>query len=359
MPKKRLHSVFGLLAAASFLLGFSLKSAQAELEVIVPAYFYPVPNSPWDDLNSAASQVNITAIMNPGSGPGVAPDSNYVAAVDSLRAAGGKVIGYVHTLFGARDLATVLSEIDDYAAWYNIDGIFIDEMSNTGPAGTLDYYRDIYNYMKGINPAWELTGNPGTNTLEQYLTWPTADRLIITENFGANYASFTPAAWVDDYQRSQFGNLIHAEPSSSSMEAQLLQAIANNAGSIYITDDVLPNPWDTLPSYWQAKIDAIEMLNNAILPGDTNEDLNVDADDLARWAAGYSLASGATHYDGDTDGDGDVDGFDFLQWQRNFGVPYSPLAAASAAAVPEPSGLVLAFFAYSCMMIWRRWEKTC
>ncbi|NOY41211.1 MAG: hypothetical protein GXP26_05160 [Planctomycetes bacterium] len=343
-------SVIALLAA-------NVPKAHGELEVIVPAYFYPSNGSAWDDLNSAASQVKITAIMNPASGPGGGQNADYVAAVDALRAAGGKVIGYVHTTFGSRPLSTVLSEIDDYASWYNLDGIFIDEMANTGPAQKLDYYRDIYNYVKGIDPNWELTGNPGINTIEQYMTWPTADRFIITENTGANYSSFTPSSWVADYPRSQFGNLIHTESSVSDMQNQLVEAIGNNAGAIYITDDAFPNPWDTLPSYWQAQIDAIEQLNASILPGDMDEDLDVDSDDLLRWSAGLGISTGATHYDGDADGDGDVDGQDFLAWQSQFGMTSVP-AVAAALAVPEPGTFWLLLTAASIRFLVRARDRS-
>lgn len=34
-------------------------------------------------------------------------------------------------------------------------------------------------------------------------------------------------------------------------------AVKRNAGTIYVTDDVLPNPWDTLPTYWTNKLTAI------------------------------------------------------------------------------------------------------
>ena len=40
-------------------------------------------------------------------------------------------------------------------------------------------------------------------------------------------------------------------------------AVSRNAGQVYITDDVMNNPWDTLPSYWDAEVDRIEQINNS------------------------------------------------------------------------------------------------
>src|SRR5262245_57834817 len=110
----------------------------AKLEIVVPAYFYP--GGDWSKLNSAVSKVPITAIMNPFNGPGNSLDANYVSAINSLRAAGGHVIGYVYSSYAGRPESQVNSDIDRYDSWYNVDGIFVDEMANTGPAERLDYY---------------------------------------------------------------------------------------------------------------------------------------------------------------------------------------------------------------------------
>ena len=64
-----------------------------------------------------------------------------MAAVNSFRAAGGRVIGYVYSSYTDRPLQQVLDDIDRYDDWYNIDGIFVDEMANTGPAERLNYYK--------------------------------------------------------------------------------------------------------------------------------------------------------------------------------------------------------------------------
>lgn len=74
------------------------------------------------------------------------------------------------------------------------------------------------------------------------------------------------------------------------------------------------------------------------LPGDFDEDGDVDGVDFGIWQANYSTASGATLGTGDADGDGDVDGVDFGIWQANY--PTS-LGAAVMEATPEPATLLL------------------
>ena len=257
-----IHLTSALVVTATLCAG----SAHAALTAIVQAYFYPVPNSPWDNLNAAASRIPVTAIMNPGSGPGNIQDSNYVNAVDNLRTAGGKVIGYVPTTWGARPAADVKADIDKYVSWYNIDGIFFDEMASSGSNSSLNYYQGIYDYVKGINPAWEVMGNPGTTTAESYLTRPAADSLIVFESFASDYPGYTPSGWNFNHDPSQIGHLVHTTANQADMLTYLDLAVQRNAGQVYVTDDALNNPWDTLPTFWDAEVTRIEQINNAPPP---------------------------------------------------------------------------------------------
>jgi hypothetical protein len=315
------------------------------MEIVVPAYFYPSAGSPWTALTAAADDVEITAIMNPGNGPGANVDINYKNAVNALRAAGGRVIGYVYTSYGSRPLAQVTADVDKYAAMYSVDGIFVDEMANSGPAERLNYYKSIYEHVKAINPDWEVMGNPGTTTIEQYLTWPAADRLMVFENVGANYPAYVPSAWNSNYDRSRFVHLVHTQPTSAAMEANIASSVARNAGGVYVTNDVLGNPWDTLPTYWQAEVDAVAAANEAFASSDFTEDGQVDGGDLGAWERGYGRAAPSVwRRDGDADGNNVVDGEDFLRWQRDLPSPPGGGSALSGVAVAEPgsSGLALA-----------------
>ncbi|MEO2046672.1 MAG: GH25 family lysozyme [Pirellulales bacterium] len=74
------------------------------------------------------------------------------------------------------------------------------------------------------------------------------------------------------------------------------------------------------------------------LPGDFNQDRDVDGDDLSTWQSDFGTASDATTSNGDADGDSKVDGADFLIWQRNL----TPVSRSSnSIGVPEPGALWL------------------
>ena len=239
-------------------------------EILIPAYFYPSFNpslSYWDEMTAATSQVGVTAIMNPNSGPGAAVNSDYVAALSLFHTAGGKTIGYVPTTYGARTQADVLADVQKYKNFYQVDGIFLDEMSNL--PSNLAYYQAIYTGIKSISSSYRIVGNTGVGAPEAYLT--AADVLVTYENgTAANYNAYTPDAWTKNQAASRFSHLIYNVPTKLEMLNAVVLAKHNNAGYVFVADDVLPNPWDTLPAYWADEVRAIATttINGASQNGD-------------------------------------------------------------------------------------------
>lgn len=264
------------IVAATFAAPATARADQ--ITALVPAYFYPTwwSGSPWDQLNAAAAKIPIEAIMNPASGPGGGVNSDYVHAVNALRAAGGKVIGYVSTSYGSRPAADVFADIDAYLEWYSVDGIFLDEMGNQ--LGDLDYTA-IYQYIKLksslIGRDLHVVGNPGTPFAPTETYLQAADTLVIFEgpltNPDPNGASFKlyPTKgpytglplWFQCYPRERFANLVYGVPTPLTMLAALVKAVGYNAGYVFLTNDQLPNPWDTLPPYWDQEVNAIRAVN--------------------------------------------------------------------------------------------------
>ena len=243
-----------------------LAAPAAPLGIMVPAYFYPSSGGYWNALDGAAARVPLVAIMNPDSGPGASQDGAYVQALANLHQAGGTVTAYVHTSYGTRPLTEVESDIDLYLSFYAVDGFFIDEMTNDGDTNHLDYYAAVYQYIKAKGANYSVTGNPGSNTQETYLTRPTADSLMIFEDNGTNYTGFAPSSWVAKYPSGEFVHLPYAVTTATAMSNYTGLAVSRNAGWIYITDDTLPNPYDTLPSYWTNEVDLVQSYNGGTLP---------------------------------------------------------------------------------------------
>ena len=66
--------------------------------IMIPSYI--APGSSWSKINAGHPPVDL-AIINPASGPGSSPASNYVSQVAACRSAGVDVVGYVHTSYGS------------------------------------------------------------------------------------------------------------------------------------------------------------------------------------------------------------------------------------------------------------------
>jgi hypothetical protein len=258
-----------IVLSVAFATTLAIPSA-SHAGVLVPAYFYPGTGGPggvgdgWAAMASAAATIPVTAVLNPNSGPLPGPaDQNYVNAMTNLEAAGGSVVAYIHTSYAGRLLATVEGEANTYITQYGslIKGFFVDEMTNDNDAGHLAYYHSLYGFLKGLNPSYQVIGNPGTATDPGYLTPATqgADVLITHENNDQTdpYTSTSPAAWTLGYPRSDFASIIYNQPTAAGMTADVNYAAEHHAGTVYVTDRTLPNPYDQLPSYWDQEVAAI------------------------------------------------------------------------------------------------------
>lgn len=266
-------------------LGAALPAnAQTPLQALVPAYANPCCAgglTMWPDLiaGAAAGTVEIHAILNPASGPGASPiDANYVnvggvgPAVD-LVAAGGSLYGYVATTFGTRPMAAVQAEIDLYydagywrGAGVLVRGIFLDEMTND--IASTGYYQALTAYVKSKDAGARVFGNPGTTFTQDtsgggsgfgvsdYAT--SVDTIVTFENTGAAYRTgYTAPSWLASLGADHFAHIVHTEALTADMLNDVQLARSRKAGFVYLTDDVLPNPFDFLPSYWPLELAAL------------------------------------------------------------------------------------------------------
>lgn len=232
-----------LLLLVPILTGTGMQKADAAAAagIMVPLYTYP--GGTWDTVIETKNDhpdVPIVAIVNPASGPGGSRDSNYVSGIGELKAAGVIVLGYVSTAYTDRSLDAVKGDIDRWDSLYDVDGIFFDEQTNW--AGSESYYTQAGDYAesKGLDFT---VGNPGANSIPSYLA--TVDVVLIYESPGLpnlnNYDSW------DSYDNGKLGMIPF---SVSSLPTGWLEDATAFIGWVYVTSDSLPNPWDSLPSYF-------------------------------------------------------------------------------------------------------------
>ncbi len=255
-----------LIAAAAAAIGLTAHIGQPAPAVgavaadaqrqLVPAYFYPdldEPGSRWSQMcdGQDASQGSVV-IFNPANGPGPQFNADYARVLQHCRTSGQRVIGYVHTTYGQRGLNKVKADVDAYYARYaDVDGIFIDEMSND-PL-TRRYYKNLYAHIKAKSTGRRfVVGNPGAAAATGWqLGTPVADNVVVFEGSLDSYQEWSPPAWTTTADPSRISHLVHGAVASDGLSSACAAARERNAGLAYVTDDLMPNPWDTLPTYWQ------------------------------------------------------------------------------------------------------------
>ncbi|MFF4443832.1 spherulation-specific family 4 protein [Streptomyces sp. NPDC001502] len=249
------------------------------LEIAVPAYVWA--NDPMlTDLTATAPAPSVV-VLNPGNGDSPF-DGPWRARADALRtrttSTGEKtrVLGYVHTDHGNRDIAAAKASVDNYLKTpdgrLHVDGIFFDVVSrDCGPANaTRDYYAELRRYvqdaMDAADPAAPdlVVNNPGTAIADCYLEpgHRTADIFVTFED---TYAAYTGAGWLGgnvfdhlsgyrsgaelDPSGTAFWHLVHDVPDPAAMRATLRTAFGRGAGYAYATSTVMPNPWNAGPTW--------------------------------------------------------------------------------------------------------------
>jgi hypothetical protein len=217
--------------------------------IMIPLYIYP--GSAWTDViavREANPSVPIAAIINPNSGPGMKMDPKYVSGVLSLQSAGVTVLGYTPTKYTSNSISQVESMVSQYKSWYNVDGIFFDEMSNV--VGKEGYYSTLDAYAKSLGLTYTV-GNPGTSVPASYIG--TQDTMVIYERQGLPSVSLLEGVHPD-YPRSKFAMVAYGV---QSLDESYIVAASQYVGYLYVTDGVLPNPYRALPTYLAAIASAL------------------------------------------------------------------------------------------------------
>ncbi|KAI5055451.1 hypothetical protein GOP47_0028972 [Adiantum capillus-veneris] len=248
----------------------SLAATDNLVNIMVPAYFDPSANpSAWTALNSAAKALpnRVVAIANPYNGPSSAKQSSFAAAISSLQSSGGRVIGYVYSNYSNRTLDVVKDDVDRWYSFYpTLNGIFVDEVDNTD--GKQPYYLALYNYIKSKSASSLVVNNPGTSTLASYLSYNgsrVADVICILESSGSDALKWSQATWTAAYPRSNFYALAYntADVNVNNFDYGDIidRAYQQNVGWVYVTNDNLPNPWDTIATYMSSEVNYIAQNN--------------------------------------------------------------------------------------------------
>ncbi|KAG6809775.1 hypothetical protein H0H92_014793, partial [Tricholoma furcatifolium] len=232
--------------------------------VLFPLYIYPDDNcTAWAPLFSSITTyttISFILIINPDSGPdgapGSQPDANFQNCVAQLRttgeAAGGnvKMIGYVLTGYGTRNLTDVQNDVDTYGGWdeaYRPEGIFFDEASTD--ESVVATYQGYVDYVKAgaLGDSAFITLNPGvwgSDSSNEYFS--IADLIVTFENTYANFNTATPL--------SQQAAIVHTGPTE--VPTATIDILVTLAASFYSDFDAA-DAYENFPTNWTGYLDAL------------------------------------------------------------------------------------------------------
>jgi hypothetical protein len=238
------------LATVTTLPTISIYSPKLKTGIIIPLYSYP--GSTWSAVMQERRlnpNVPMVVVINPNDGPSTWRDENFVQGIKNLQSLGIKVLGYVYTSFGSRSIDSIEADVQSYADWYHVNGIFFDEMAST--QGYETYYSNLNSYVKSVGLKYTV-GNPGPAVPTSFIG--TLDSIVIYENWGLPNASSISRLY-SNYNSSNFAIISYGV---SQLDQAFLKMISDSVGYVYFTNSSGLKVYSTLPSYFGSEV---SMLN--------------------------------------------------------------------------------------------------
>jgi hypothetical protein len=217
--------------------------------------FFPLFTQPgrfWDQMLEYRMEhpsLPWISVINPDNGPGKRPNPLYVQHLQDLKEAKVLVLGYVSTYWAAVPIETAKEDIRKYKEFYNLDGIFIDEMSNLKEF--VPYYRELVSYAKSLGLNYTI-GNTGTDAAPEYVG--VVDNIVISEGYGVPTLSRL-AGWHADHDKSNFSYIAHSQ---TTVDKVFISTAKDFASFVYVTDDTMPNPYNKFPSYFDDLLQVLD-----------------------------------------------------------------------------------------------------
>lgn len=213
-------------------------------KLAVPAYFGPWEIEAWERLLGDRPDM---IVFNPASGPGDKPMAGYQPLLERARQSGTAVLGYVSTGYLSRPLSDCVGDAERYRRWYDVDGIFWDEIpaeSARGRLGQLGVLREEALRSGNGSPLGRCVFNPGRLIPKSWFS-ALPNTIWVTSEAVATDAASRPVM-IGPKRRQWI--LVHA--CSSTLRTELRNAAAaTGIGWFYAAEKSMPNPWDDYHSH--------------------------------------------------------------------------------------------------------------
>ncbi len=233
------------------LLGDKLDNQKEDLEILIPLYIYP-NNGAWQeliDIKNSNPNIAITAIVNPTNGHFDSEDANYTKAIKELKNANIRVIGYVSTQYGQRDINEVIADIDAWSRIYKssgVSGIFFDETAID--IKYLDYYTNLTNQARSRDFDFTIL-NAGMTTDQRYIDSNIANIVVTYEDTARRVLENPSKTYNTPTANTKLSILVY-KLEDNIVDDLISFAREHKFSYIYFTEDGFDgNPWDSISEY--------------------------------------------------------------------------------------------------------------
>lgn len=211
-----------------------------EQRTAVPLYGPSHPS--WPTIHASPTREVPVVLVNVSNGPGTGRLAAVKADIDTARAGGKLVLGYLHTGYGTRANSLSLAEAQEWLSFYGVDGFFIDELSPECAAEP--NVRALITGLRGLKPGAPVVLNPGRNLAECFLVSSGASAVVVFEGPLASFATWTPSTWSHAYPATRFWHILYATPATDLATVSQLSR-RRNASILFANTLAFPTQWET------------------------------------------------------------------------------------------------------------------
>lgn len=200
--------------------------------------------------------------INPESGPGSGPSSDWSSAITQLKSAGAVVTGYVPTGYGTdQTISSVENMISSYNSFYPglLDGIMFDEVSDS--CSYYSFYQTVSNYARSLGYNY-IRANPGSSICQTDV--PLFNDIAIYESSGyPSESTLSSSTFYPQYAKDVlgFGATIH---STTTYDSTWLHMATKYLKWVYITDQTEPDPYAEYPAYFNSYLTDLSNLAGTV-----------------------------------------------------------------------------------------------
>ena len=217
------------------------------LKILIPLYSEP---SYWNmkiEILKTVQDKNIKtyAIINPNNGPGKKLSPEYIEGIRLLKDYGIYILGYVHTLYGKRDIHAIKEDIYTWSNYYQefgVTGIFFDETPTS--SDNIALYKDISSYSKSLDFNF-IVLNSGYTIDKTFIQSKIADVIVTYENGHKAWKETFPLQSNKSNSHTKLSILLHGV-NQDDFKPTIKKIQTQGFDYLYLTEDKLPNPWDEL-----------------------------------------------------------------------------------------------------------------